>query len=122
MLRKFLWVVLFSFTINNAAYAAASEWVYGNVDLVDDYGAYNGGYFQVMISLSNRTNVGPLATQNCTGEFRVATGAEGVTEDIKKRIFAMALVAQLTGRKLRLYVDPTTGPYCYVQIGGLLNP
>ena len=43
-----------SFAINSVEYAA-NEWVYGNVEVVDDYGSYGGATFQILITLSNNT-------------------------------------------------------------------
>jgi len=109
-------VVVFSIFMITPVFSM--EWVFGRVSKVEDYGSYDNGNFQVLITLQNKSwpNNGTGAT-NCTHRFRVKTGVHGVTEKIKDRIFTLMLSAHLTERRAGLYIDPNSGPYCTVQIG-----
>jgi len=100
------------------SYVSANQWVYGSVQTIEEYGAYGGGYYQVLIQLVNREWVGGGAgPTNCGGRFSVQVGQQGVTEEIKNRIFSMMLTAYTASKKVGLFVDENSGPNCLVQIG-----
>jgi hypothetical protein len=104
--------------------AAANDWVYGNVQLIDDYSNYAGcnGNCEVLITLSNKVWTVPAHASSCTERFRIVVGLEGMTEEVKKRLFAMMLAAYTTGAKVRLFYNPATGPFCAVQLGSIGEP
>ena len=66
----------------------ANDWVYGTVKWIEDYGSYccaaDGHQYQVMVSLTNKTWANGADAAICTERFRVVTGLQGVTEEIKK--------------------------------------
>lgn len=105
----------------SATTARANDWVYGNVSIVEDYGNYGSGAgeYQVLITLSSKYWTVPADASVCTERFRVVVGVEGVTEDFKKRIFAMMVAARLSGERVRLFYNKNTGPYCAVQIASM---
>ncbi len=104
--------------------SAANQWVYGKVDVLEDYGSYSSGSFQVLITLVEK-QWGSGSPQdgeaNCTQRFRVMAGEEGVDENIKNRIFSMMLSAHMGDKNVGLYVNTSTGPRCKVQIGRISN-
>lgn len=101
----------------------ANDWVIGDVSIVEDYTSFSPVY-GVLINLVNKTyynGSSPVIT-TCTQKFRVVVGLEGVTSEVQKNIFALALAANLSGKKLRLYVDSNAaydGGYCAVQIASI---
>lgn len=112
--------VLASFLFFLPPVAQANQWVYGQVERVDDYGSYNNGFYEVLIKLKNQEwrGVGDGAT-NCTERFRVKIGEQGITDKGKDRLFSLMLTAYMGGKQVGLFVDPTSGPYCLVQIGSI---
>lgn len=101
---------------------AGHQWVWGQVQWVEDFGGYQGGLYGVRIRLKDQVwNItqgqAQDGEQNCTSEFRVRVGVQGVTEEIKMRIFSLMLTGYSMGSKVGLFVDTSTGPYCEVQIG-----
>lgn len=97
-----------------STYSFANEWVYGNVSKVEDYGSY--GNYEVLITLQNQQWRGNEdGAMECTNRFSVQVGAQGVTEQFKDRAFAMMLAANMSGKKVGLFVN-TGGPYCKVQM------
>lgn len=100
----------------------ANQWVFGEVESLDDYGSYGNGIYQVLIGLKNmQWGAGGDGVTNCTKRFRVKLGEQGITENEKGRIFSLMLSAYMAGKTVGLYVDPASGPYCLVQIGRLGN-
>ena len=95
----------------------ANEWVTGTVENVGDYSAYSAP-LGVLVRLTNQTwtagSTGPTA---CSAGFRIVGGYLNVTEQMKDRMYAAALSAAMSGRKVGLYVDSSGSPgYCFVQI------
>ena len=104
---------LISFNAN-----AAFEWVSGDVSIVADYGGYSSANYQVLIELADVKNQqGNAYTGACTSPFRVKVNVNGVTEEIKNRIFSLTLSAHIANKPISLYVDNSNAPYCTVQIG-----
>jgi hypothetical protein len=104
-----------------ASAAPANDWVYGTVQIVDEYSSYGtgAGEYQVMVTLANKVWTVPAHASICTDRFRIVIGLEGMTEEVKKRMFAMLLTAYTTGSKVRLFYNPATGPYCAVQLASI---
>jgi hypothetical protein len=86
---------------------AASDWVIGNVTIVEDYRAYDAN-MGVLVTLANKAYYGSGGTipTVCTERFRVVAGQESVTADIQKSALAMLLAAYTAGQKVRLFVNP----------------
>lgn len=99
----------------------ANDWVYGNVAIVEDYSSYGtgSGEYQILVSLTNKTWSNPAHASVCTERFRIVNGIEGMTEDVKKRLFAMLLTAYVTGARVRLFYNSAHAPYCAVQLGSI---
>jgi hypothetical protein len=102
--------------------ASANEWVIGDVALVEDYRALSADQ-PILITLVNKSYYsGGAAASICTERFRVVVGQEGVTADVQKNSFTIALAARLSKEKVRLYVNPDNGVgggYCAVQIASI---
>lgn len=121
-MKKYIGIVLVSllFVVIFVPTTYANQWVAGNVRSISDYGSYGNEGYQILITLTNQTwHNGDTSDgeANCIGNFRLMNGKEGVTEEIKNRIFTLMLSAYLAGKKVNLYVNTTTGPGCIVQIG-----
>lgn len=119
---KYLITFLVLFTISS--FASANQWVSGKVNRLEEYGSFGGGNYQVLISLDEQLwdSSGTEGPTNCTISFSVTIGAQGVDEEIKDRIFSLALSAYMADKRLSLYVNTSTGPYCKVQIGSIGSP
>lgn len=100
----------------------ASEWVYANVSVVEDYRAFNSE-LGILVTLSGITYTsGGTAQTTCVQRYRVVVGVEGVTADMQKAAIAMLLAARASGDSIRLYVNPAaaySGGYCPVQVFGM---
>ena len=105
----------------SAQAAHANDWVYGNVEFVDEYSSYGtgAGEYQVMVSLKNKVWTVPAHASLCTERFRIVLGMEGMTEPVKNRLFSMLLTAYVTGARVRLFYNVTTAPHCAVQLGSI---
>ncbi len=103
--------------------AWSKDWVLGEVSIVEDYTAFDPAQ-GILVTLTNKSYYvpsSPVATV-CTQRYRVAVGAEGVTADLAKNIYALLLMARATGQRVRLFVNPDSnygGGYCAVQIAGV---
>jgi hypothetical protein len=104
---------------------AVNQWVGGNVSVISDYSAYDGG-FGVLITLTNKIsqpNGDGLADALtlCTDRFRLQVGNQGIDENSKNRIFSLLLSAKMAQQKVWLYVNKANGnpPYCAVQIAAI---
>lgn len=104
--------------------AMSAEWVYGRVDLVEDYRAFNAD-LGILITLAGTTYTsGGSAQATCTQRYRVVVGAESVTADIQKAALAMLLAARASADTVRIFVNPSNtygGNYCAVQIVAVGN-
>ena len=107
--------------------AFANQWVSGDFFTLTEWGGQYSGIYGFSIELNNKAWGGGSTSNGgtaCTGAFRVVVGTQGVTEEIKNRIWSAVLTAQASGQKLLLYVDTgTTAPNCAVQslrLGGPL--
>lgn len=98
-------------------FAQANNWVYGKVKVLDEYAGYGDGNFQVLVTLSEKEWINtPTGNSICTERFSLQTGAQGLTEEAKNRIFSMLLAAHMSDQKVGLFVN-LNGPYCKIQIG-----
>jgi len=98
--------------------AQANQWVFGQVQMLEDYGSYSNGFYEVLIKLKDQRWSGTGdGGANCTERFRVKIGEQGITENEKDRIFSLMLSAYMGGKNVGLFVDTTSGPNCLVQIG-----
>ena len=52
----------------------------------------------------------------CTARFKIVVGVAGITESTKDRMWSALLTAQSIGKKIQFYVDPSTAPYCAVNL------
>lgn len=115
-MNKYNWIFVALFFLPSLV--SANQWVYGKVQRLEEYGAYGGSAYQVLITLIDIQWVGAGAgAANCGGRFSVQTGQQGVTSEIKNRIFSMMLTANTTNGKVGLFVDENSGPNCLVQVG-----
>lgn len=71
--------------------------------------------------LANKSWVQPADAALCTQRFRIVTGLEGVTDDLKRRFFALLLTAYTTGARVRLFYSTAGAPHCRVQIASIGN-
>ena len=100
--------------------ASASDWVLGNVSIVEDYTAWDPN-MGILVTLTNQTYyvpTSPIVTV-CTQRYRIVVGLDGVTTDIAHNMFATLLTARASGQKVRLFVDPNAsygGGYCAAVI------
>jgi hypothetical protein len=101
--------------------ALANDWVYGNVSVIDDYSSYGtgAGDFQLLITLTNKNFSVPAHASQCTDRFRAVIGMEGMTEEVKKRVFAMMLTAYVTGARVRLFYNVSGAPHCTIQLASI---
>ena len=100
-----------------ATQARANQWVLGDVEVLDDYGAYDPA-LGILVTLANPVWGGGSTSNGatvCTNRIRLAVGQQGITDALQQRMYATLLSAHLTQRKALLYVD-TVGPYCSIQI------
>jgi len=99
---------------------AQNAWVYGEVDLLEEYGSVQNGAYEVLISLSNKSwpNGG---LSECVGQFRLKNGVQGVTEEIKQRIFSIALSANMASKPIGLFVNSPGGAVCNIQAARVGN-
>jgi hypothetical protein len=97
--------------------ADANEWVYGDVTIVEDYSNY--GDYQVLVTLTNKVFTVASHASVCTDRFRAVVGLEGMTEEVKKRVFAMMLTAYVTKTRVRLFYSTTGAPNCTIQIASI---
>ena len=103
--------------------ASSNEWVTGKVKVLEDYGSYGNSEYQVLITLSDQVWGGSGKKSTiCTDRFRLATGKQGVTEEIKSRIYSMMLAAHMADKTIGLYIDEANGPICNIQIGRIGIP
>jgi len=114
-MKKLILVLIFSFM---PIIAQADQWVFGNVQTLEDYANYGGGYYEVLIKLKDQYwgGAGNGAT-NCTKRFRLKIGPNGITENEKDRIFSLMLSAYMGNKPVVLFVDTSSGPNCIVLIG-----
>ena len=103
-----------------SAPASANQWVIGDVDAIWEYSAYTGsGIDGILVTLGN-VGWGTGSTSNgatiCTARFKIVTGVAGITADTKDRMWSALLTAQSIGKKIQFYVDPSTAPYCAVNL------
>lgn len=97
---------------------AGDQWVHGKVQILEEFGSYSSGAFQVLITLKEKEWVGAgNGATNCTLRFKLRLDDEGVTEEKKGRIFNMMLSAYMADKKVGLFVNTTGGSSCSVQIG-----
>lgn len=98
--------------------ASAGQWVYGTVDIVEDYAGYAGGTLGVLVTLQDKVWGGGDSSNGataCTERFSIVAGQQGVDEHSKDRMFSILLTAAATRERVSLFVD-TAGPYCKVII------
>ena len=118
-------VALAAFAAATSTPVMANQWVAGTVSSVGDWSTYSSGQYGLLISLADQSwgggdsSNGPTA---CTDRFRVVVALQGVTEEIKSRIWSAALTGQATGQKLNLYVDTSSGAFCAVKMATLGGP
>ena len=114
--------LLFSLLITAPSVLADNQWVTGDIERIQEYGAYSNSQYHVLISLKNMTWTDPQngnGDENCIQRFRIKDGAEGVDSDIKNRMFSMLLSAYMAGKQVSLYVNTDTAPYCNVIVTGV---
>ncbi len=100
--------------------AHANQWVIGDVEALWEYSAYTGsGIDGILVSLGNAA-WGTGTTSNgasvCYARFKIVVGVAGISESTKDRMWSALLTAQSTGKKIQFYVDPSTAPYCAVNL------
>ena len=99
----------------------ANDWVYGTVTSLEDYGTFtvDSNPFEVLVGLDATAWVIPADAATCNQRFRIVTGLQGVTADMKNRFFALLLSAYHSGSKVRLFYSTQGAPYCQVQIASI---
>jgi len=106
------------FVLLSTTSSAAMQWVTGGVEAIEDYAGYTNGTYGILIKLDNKEWIGSgNGATSCTKQFRLKEGKLGMTEESKNRIFSLVLSAHMASKKVGLYVDDQTGPFCFVQIG-----
>ena len=119
MVRPSAWLIGVAMLLGSAP-ASAGQWVYGTVDVVEDYGGYDGGAWGVLITLTNPVwgagDGGPAGATQCYGRFSIVAGQQGLNEHMVDRMFSILLTAAATHEPVALFVDTSVGPNCKVII------
>jgi hypothetical protein len=94
--------------------------VNGYVGIVEDYGGAPSSSWGVLVTLrqpvwGDSNNGQSNGATVCTAQFNIDVGLQGINAETKNRMFAMALTAANTNRRIGLFVDTATGPNCQVQ-------
>ncbi|TVZ37410.1 hypothetical protein P886_1751 [Alteromonadaceae bacterium 2753L.S.0a.02] len=113
LILSFIIAILFPLT------SYANQWVFGKVQIVEEYGQYGANQYQVLLTLTDQiwtSGSSSNGATNCTDRFRIMTGEEGVTEEIKNRMYTMMLAAYMSNKKIGLYMNTEKGPGCTVQV------
>jgi len=98
----------------------AEQWVTGDVAKIQEYGAYSGGQYEILIKLNNQNWFGSGdGAEVCTERFRIKEGELGVTSDIKNRMFSMLLANHMASKSISLFVKTESGPFCNVSVVGI---
>jgi hypothetical protein len=98
----------------------ANQWVKGDIVKLQEYGAYSNGQYQFLIELKDRSWPGAGdGSSVCTGRFRIMDGAEGVTNEIKSRMVSMLIASYMANKKVALFVNTSSAPYCNVIVTGM---
>ena len=114
MNKKIIFLVLSLLVLPGIAYAE-NKWLYGDVAMIEEYGSISNGTYGILITLENKIwPYGDLAA--CTGQLRLKTGLQGMTDEVKQRIFAMTLSSSATGQEMGLFVgEGASGAICDIQ-------
>lgn len=117
--KRYLGALVMCACVFIASNATANDWVYGTVTTLEDYGplgAPDGNPFEVMVGLNATRWTSPGDASPCNQRFRIVTGQQNVTEQMKNRFFALLLSAYHTGAPVRLFYSTAGAPYCLVGI------
>ena len=116
-MRKFVLVLLllvFSGTAN------AGSWVRGDVSVIQEYGNYQNGKWEVLITLINQDWTHYSGADKCTERFRIKEGVLGVDSEIKNRMLSILLSAYMGSKPVGLWVDTSsTDGYCNIESVGI---
>ena len=114
-------IMFFAFSLSFFSVSVlAEQWVTGEIAKIQEYGAYSGGQYEILIKLNNQNWFGSGdGAEVCTERFRIKEGELGVTSDIKNRMFSMLLANHMASKSISLFVKTESGPFCNVSVVGI---